>query len=112
MRQLLHATRGLTWPSLRHSEGRLVGLPFVLTACAPGFVFHWPICVAALLVAAVASFLVYVPLTALALNGGVALVDDERSPPMTPRAYTLLLLLWTATAWLGAALVSLRGLPA
>ena len=105
MRQLLHATRDLSWPSLRHTEGRLLGLPFVLAACAPGFVFHWRACIVALLVASVASFLIYVPMTALALNGGVALNDDNPAPPLTPRAYATLLLLWTATAWFGAALL-------
>ena len=111
MRQLLHATRDLAWPSFHHSQGRLVGLPFVLAAVAPGLVFPWPACLAALMVASVASFLVYVPLTALALNGGVALGDDEALPPLTPRAYALLFVLWTATAWLGATLASLLDLP-
>jgi hypothetical protein len=111
MRQLLHATRALSWPSVHHSEGRLLGLPFVLSACAPGLVYAWPVCIAALMVASVASFLVFVPLTALALNGGAALDDNAPPPPLTPRAYALLFLLWTSAAWLGAALVSLRSLP-
>jgi hypothetical protein len=105
MRQLLHATRDLSWPSLRNTEGRLLGLPFVLAAYAPGLVFHWRACIAALLIASVASFLVYVPMTALALNGGIALNDDKPAPPLTPRAYATLFLLWTATAWFGAALL-------
>jgi hypothetical protein len=108
MRQLLHATRDLAWPSLRHTEGRLLGLPFVLAACAPGLVYDWSVCIAALMIASVASFLVFVPLTALALNGGVALNDEQALPPLTPRAYGLLFLLWTTSAWLGAALTSLR----
>ena len=91
MRQLLYATRDLAWPSLRHTEGRLLGLPFVLAACAPGLVSDWSVCIAALMIASVASFLVFVPLTALALNGGVALGDDQPPPPLTPRAYALLL---------------------
>ena len=111
MRQLLHATRDLAWPSLRHTEGRLLGLPFVLAACAPGLVYDWSVCIAALMIASVASFLVFVPLTALALNGGVALGDDQPPPPLTPRAYALLFLLWTTSAWLGAALTSLRAMP-
>ena len=111
MRQLLHATRDLSWPSLRNTEGRLLGLPFVLSAFAPGLVYAWPVCVAALMVASVASFLVFVPLTAVALNGGAALEDDAPPPPLTPRAYALLFLLWTASAWAGAALVSLRSVP-
>lgn len=103
MRYLRQATQNLAWPSLRHSEGRLLGLPFVLAACAPCFVFHWPVCIAALMVASVASFLIYVPLTALALNGGVALTEDAPIPLLTSRAYVVLLALWTTTAWLGAA---------
>jgi hypothetical protein len=108
MRQLLYATRDLAWPSLHHSEGRLLGLPFVVAACAPALVYPLSTCIAALLVAGVASFLVFVPVTALALNGGAALSDDEPLPPLTPRAYVVLLLLWTTSAWLGAALASLR----
>jgi hypothetical protein len=111
MRQLLHAPRGLAWPSLRHSDGRLLGLPFVLAACAPGFIYPWSVCIGGLMVASVASFLVFVPLTALALNGGVALGNDDPPPPLTPRSYLLLLTLWTAAAWLGAVLTSLRALP-
>jgi hypothetical protein len=57
------------------------------------------------MLASVANFLVYVPMTALALNGGIALRDDEPAPPLTPRTYVLLFLLWTATAWLGAAVL-------
>jgi hypothetical protein len=105
MRALLYATRDLAWPSLHHTEGRLLGLPFVLAACAPGLVFPWRACVVALLLASVANFLVFVPMTALAFNGGAALRDDEPAPPLTPRAYVLLFALWTATAWLGAAML-------
>ena len=109
MRQLLHATRDLTWPSLRHAEGRWVGLPFILAACAPGLVYPWRACIAALMFASVASFLVYVPMTALALTGGVALTEDSPAPPLTLRAYVLLLVLWTSTAWLAAAAASHSG---
>ncbi len=103
MRYLRQATHRLTWPSLHNMQGRLLGLPFVLTACGPGFVFGWSACFGALMVASLASFLVYVPLTALALNGGVALGENTPIPRLTPRAYVVLLLLWSATAWLGAA---------
>lgn len=105
MRQLPHATRDLAWPSLQNAEGRLLGLPFVLAACAPGIVFQWRACVAALTIASVASFLIYVPMTALALNRGAALTEDTPAPPLTARAYLLLLVLWTVTAWLGAAML-------
>ena len=59
-------------------------------------------CVAVLMIATLATFLVYVPLTALALNGSNALVEDAPVPALTARAYAGLLVLWTATAWLGA----------
>jgi hypothetical protein len=109
MRQLLHATRDLTWPSLHSAEGRLLGLPFVLAACAPGLVFQWRACIVALMLASVASFLVYVPMTALALNNGIALRDDDPAPKLTPRAYAALFVLWTATAWFGAAMLPRLG---
>ena len=111
MRQLRQMTHDLTWPSLRDTSGRLLGLPFVVTACAPGFMYPWSVCFAALMVASLATFLVYVPMTALALNGGAALRDDSPAPPLTPRAYVLLLLLWTTTAWLGAAVAPHLGSP-
>ncbi len=81
----------------------MLGLPFVLAAVAPGFVFDWQACFAALIIASLASFLVYVPITALALNGGDALREDAPVPALTSRAYIVLLLLWTTTAWLAAA---------
>ena len=105
MRHFRQMTHDYSWPSLRDANGRLLGLPFVVAACAPGFVATWSACFAALLVASVASFLVYVPVTALALNGGVALRDGVPIPPLTPRAYVMLLLLWTATAWATAMIV-------
>jgi len=55
-------------------------------------------------VASVASFVVFVPMTALALNRGAALPEDATLPPLTARSYVVLLALWTVTAWLGAAL--------
>ncbi len=102
MRPLRQATSDLSWPSLHDTQGRLLGLPFVLVGCAPGFIFGWQASVASLMIATLASFLVYVPLTALALNRGGALPEDAPVPALTPRAYGMLLTLWTATAWLGA----------
>jgi hypothetical protein len=113
MRHLRHATNDFAWPSLHHGQGRLLGLPFVFAACAPGPVFGWPDTFAALMIASIASFLVYVPMTALALNHGAPLSDDAAIPQLTPRAYAVLLALWTATAWLAAAAVAhLHGTPA
>ncbi len=108
MRSYRQAIDQSAWPSLRNARGRLLGLPFVLTAGASALVFGWPACLAAVMLASVASFVVYVPMTALALNDGRALRCDAPDPPLTPRAYTVLLLLWTFTAWLGAAALQLR----
>ncbi len=102
MRYLRQTTADLAWPSLHHAQGLLLGLPFVLAAFGPGLVFGWQACLAALTIATLASFLVYVPLTALALNGGNALTEEAPVPALTARAYTVLLVLWTSTAWLGA----------
>jgi hypothetical protein len=103
MRSLRQTTPVLAWPSLRHARGRVLGLPFVLLAFAPGSVFGWRACIAALTIAALASFLVYVPMTALALNGGRALGEDAPMPALTARAYAVLLVLWAMSVWLGAA---------
>lgn len=102
MRSVRQTTPDLAWPSLRHARGRLLGLPFVLTAAAPGAVMEWEAWLASLLIASVATFLVYVPMTALVLNGGAALRDDQPAPALSMRAYVVLLMLWTLTAWLGA----------
>ena len=96
------------WPSLRHARGRLLGLPFLLTAATPGLVFGWPACLAAVVLATLASFVVYVPITALALNDGRAIGSDAAVPALTARAYAVLLVLWSVTAWLGAAALQTR----
>ena len=108
MRSLRQTTPVLTWPSLRHAHGRLLGLPFVLAGLVPGTIVGWEVCFAALVIASLASFLVYVPLTALALNGGNPLRADAPVPALTPRAYIVLLVLWTTTVWLGAAAAPLQ----
>jgi hypothetical protein len=89
------------WPSLRDGRGRLLGLPFVVATFPPGLVFGWQAMIAALAIASVASFLVYVPITVLVLNGGDALAEDAPVPALTPRAYAALLALFTFTAWAG-----------
>jgi hypothetical protein len=82
----------------------LPGLPHVAAALATYFVFGGQACVAGLLLATLASFVVYLPLTALALNGGQAIEEDAPAPALTVRAQIALLVLWTLTAWIGAAL--------
>ena len=102
MRSMRQATAYPFWPSLRDARGRLLGLPFVLIGCAPGAVFGWKASLAALMIASLASFLVYVPLTVLALNRGAPLGDNAPVPALTARAYVTLLTLWTLTTWAAA----------
>jgi hypothetical protein len=96
------------WPSLRHARGRLLGLPFLLTGGTPALLFGWQACLTAVMLAILASFIVFVPMTALALNDGRAIRGDTPDPAMTGRAYAVLLLLWTSTAWLAAAALQVR----
>ena len=79
------------------------GCPSRWRSCVPGCFLGWQACLAALVIASLASFVVYVPLTVLALNGGGALAEDAPAPALTARAYAVLLALWTTTAWLAAA---------
>ncbi len=87
----------------------LPGLLHVLVACAAAPVLGIAAAVAGLLVATLVSFVVYVPLTVLALNGGAALADNEEAPALTPTARATLLVLWTATAWSVAAMAFIGG---
>ena len=82
----------------------LPGLPHVAAALATYFVFGVQACLTGLLLATLASFVVYLPVTALALNGGRAIAEDGQAPALTPKAQVALLGLWTVTAWAGAAL--------
>jgi hypothetical protein len=109
MRSVRQTTPDLAWPSLRQARGRLLGLPFVLMAAAPGVPFGWRASLAGLMVASVASFVLFVPMIALALNGGAALSEDAPMPPLPPRSYIALLVLWSLAAWLGAGVVAARG---
>jgi hypothetical protein len=82
----------------------LPGLPHVAAALATYFVFGVQACVTGLLLATLASFVVYLPVTALTLKGGRAIAEDAPAPVLTMRAQVVLLGLWTLTAWVGAAL--------
>ena len=90
----------------RTSAGQhwLPGLPHVAAGLATYFVFGVQACVTGLLLATLASFVVYLPVTALTLNGGQAIAEDAPVPALTVRARLVLLGLWTLTAWVGAAL--------
>lgn len=87
----------------------LPGLPHAAAGVATYFVFGIQACVAGLLLATLASFVIYLPLTALALNGGQALAADAPAPALTARAQVLLLGLWALTAWAGAGLSTAPG---
>jgi hypothetical protein len=87
----------------------LPGLPHVAAALATYFVFGGQACVTGLLLATLASFVVYLPLTALTLNGGQAIAAEAAAPVLTARAQVVLLGLWTLTAWAGAGLAAAVG---
>jgi len=82
----------------------LPGLPHALSAMATWLVFGGAACVAGLLMASLVSFVVWLPLTALALNGGQPLAEHAIAPALTPNAKRVLFVSWTATAWLAAAI--------
>jgi hypothetical protein len=103
----MRAVRALTGGfGLSADQPWLPGLPHVAAALATYFVFGGQACVTGLLLATLASFVVYLPLTALTLNGGRAINADAPAPTLTTRAQLVLLGLWTATAWAGAGLAS------
>jgi hypothetical protein len=81
----------------------LAGLPPVVMGLATWRVFGGPACVTGLLLATLASFVVYLPVTSLVLSGGRAIAVDAAAPVLTVRAWVVLFGLWTATAWVGAA---------
>ena len=81
----------------------LPGLLHVIAAFAAAPVLGVAPAATGLLMATLVSFVVYVPLTVLALNGGEPLADDAEAPAPTLVARVALLVLWTATAWTVAA---------
>jgi hypothetical protein len=104
----MRAVRALTGGvGISADQPWLPGLPHVAAALATYFVFGGQGCVTGLLLATLASFVVYLPVTALTLNGGRAIAADGPAPALTTRAKIVLLGLWTATAWAGAALTSI-----
>jgi hypothetical protein len=80
------------------------GLPHAAAAGATWLVYGGAACAAGLLMASFVSFVVWLPLVALALNNGQPLAADAAAPALTPNARRMLFLLWTATAWLAAAI--------
>jgi len=94
-------TGGIGW---RNDRPWLPGLPHAAAAMAACLVFGAQACLTGLLMATLASFVVYLPMTALALNQGRPLAADAAAPELTARAQIVLWALWTITAWVGAAL--------
>ncbi len=87
----------------------LPGLPHAAAALATYFVFGAQACVTGLLLATLASFVVYLPVTALTLNQGRPIAEDAPTPVLTTAAQLALLALWSMTAWAGAALTYAAG---
>ena len=104
----MRAVRGLTY-GLVVSAGQpwLPGAAHAVAALATWPVCGGSACATGLLLATLASFAVYLPVTALALNDGQAIAADDPAPAMTPNARAVLLGLWTVTAWAGAAVASM-----
>ena len=75
------------------------GLPHVLAALTVWPVFGAATCATALLMTSLITFVLWLPLTALALNHGEPVPEDARGPTLTPTARRALRLSWTATAW-------------
>jgi hypothetical protein len=101
MRTLFSQTVAVTRPT---TDGAwFPGLPHVVAAACSWLVFGGAACAAGLLMASFVSFVVWLPLVALALNNGEPLAPDAPSPVLTPNAKRALFVLWTATAWLAAA---------
>ena len=105
----MRGVRALPGVSGSSEQPWLPGLPHVAAALATYFVFGGQACVTGLLLATLASFVVYLPVTALSLNGGRAIGADTPAPPLTARSQMVLLGLWTLTAWGGAGLAALAG---
>jgi hypothetical protein len=102
MRTLFSQTVAATRPA---TDGAwFPGLPHVMAAACSWLVFGGAACAAGLLMASFVSFVVWLPLVALALNNGVPLAPDDAAPALTLNAKRALFVLWTATAWLAAAI--------
>ena len=102
MRTLFSQTIAATRPATDHSW--FPGLPHALAAIATWPVFGAGACAAGLLMASLVSFVVWLPLTAIALNNGQPVAPDDAAPTLTLNARRALFVLWTATAWLAAAI--------
>ena len=102
MRTFFSQTIAATRPATERSW--IPSLPHAVAAASTWLVYGASACVAGLLMASLVSFVMWLPLTALALNHGEPLQADAVAPALTPNAKRALFVLWTATAWLAAAI--------
>ncbi|HVY17278.1 MAG TPA: hypothetical protein VHB27_18790 [Rhodopila sp.] len=100
----MRAARALTGTSLSADHPWLPGLPHAALGLTTVFAFGFQACLTGLLLATLASFVVFLPLTALALNRGQAIAPGTPAPVLTLKAQAVLLVLWTLAVWAGAAL--------
>jgi hypothetical protein len=103
MRSLLSQTIATARPA--NIGSWFPGLPHALATIAIWPIFGAAACVTGLLMASLVSFVMWLPLTVLALNHGEPMKTDAAAPPLTLNAKLVLLGLWTATAWLAALIV-------
>ncbi len=102
----MNAVRALTgWPGVRSDLPLLGGLPHLAATAASFLVFGLEPAIAGLMLAIVASAIVFRPLTPLAMNRWQPMPLHRHDPELSPRARLVLVGLWTTTAWSGAALV-------
>jgi hypothetical protein len=90
----------IEWPSL-------AAVPYLGAIAAAYLVFGPEPALAGLMLAVVLDAVAYRPLTPLAQNNWQPLPPYQCDPTPTPRAKSILLGLWVATAWIGAALTAL-----
>jgi len=100
----MRAFRALTGFPVSIGQPWLPGVPHALVGLAVGFVFGIGAAISALLLATLVNFVIYLPLTALALNGGEPIGPEDPAPVLPVGAQVLLLALWTITVWGAAAL--------
>ena len=100
----MRAVHALTGIAVSADRPWLPGLPHAIAGLASAPAFGLGPCLSGLLLATLASFVIYLPLTALALNGGRPIAADAAAPALPLRAQVLLLVLWTVTVWGTAAI--------
>jgi hypothetical protein len=78
-------------------------LPFVLMALMPGLRFGMQSALAGLLIAALVTFAVAMPIVAVLSGAEARGEEDLPDAELTPRRYAILFGAWTLAAWAGGA---------